>query len=192
MITHVYKHEFKTNALGPYTHASYTCETVKVLADRETDIVLDDRLAIVISKAGTPKDYYDRVLDVPTLADADDSPTVSKGGFAFTLFASRKRSADEVKSMIKWAIDGKIRKRFAYLIDADLSAVKDWTMTLQQAQETFPVGTKVKYFPVMGEKAFRECEVRSEPWVLGHGAVVVKVTGMAGGVSVKHLERIEP
>ncbi len=123
MITHVYRHEFRLREYG--RHTSYTYETVKVLADRETDIVLDTLGAIVISKTGTPKDYYDRVLDVPTLADADDSPMVSKGGFMFTLFASRKRSAEEVKTMIKWAIDGKIRKQFAYMLDADLSAVKD-------------------------------------------------------------------
>jgi hypothetical protein len=125
MMTHVYKHEFKTNVHGPHTHASYTCKEVKVLANREADIVLDTRAAIVVSKTGTPKDYYDLVLDVPTLTDADDSPMVSKGGFAFTLFASRKRSADEVKAMIEAEIEAKIRKQFAYLLDADLSAVKD-------------------------------------------------------------------
>ncbi len=125
MITHVYKHMFKTNVRGPHTHASYTCEEVKVLADRGTDIVLDTRAAIAISKTGTPKDYYDPVLDVPALADADDSPMVSKGGFAFMLFASRKHSADEVKAMIEAEIEAKIRNQFAHMLDADLSAVKD-------------------------------------------------------------------
>lgn len=125
MITQVYKHEFKLKTYDRYSHASYTCEEVKVLADRKTDIVLDTRAAIVISKTGTPRDAYDLVLDVPTFAAAEDALAVDKGGFILTLFASRKHSADEVKAMIKAEIDAKIRKQFAHMIDADLSAVKD-------------------------------------------------------------------
>jgi hypothetical protein len=34
--------------------------------------------------------------------------------------------------------------------------------------------------------------VRSEAWALGHGAVVVKVTGHAGGVLVEHLQVLPP
>jgi hypothetical protein len=51
-----------------------------------------------------------------------------------------------------------------------------------------PIGTKVRYFPVMGEPDFDEAETRSEAWTLGHGAAVVKITGRAGGVLLDHLE----
>lgn len=50
-------------------------------------------------------------------------------------------------------------------------------MTLDQAAERFPVGAKVRFFPISGEQHSEEAEVRSEPWALGHGQVVVKITG---------------
>lgn len=61
-------------------------------------------------------------------------------------------------------------------------------ITLEQAAERFPIGTKVRYFPIMGEAAFYEAEIRSAPWAIGHGQVVVKITGCAGGVCVEHLQ----
>ena len=63
-------------------------------------------------------------------------------------------------------------------------------MNEKQANDTFPVGTKVKYYSIAGDTEFLETEVRSEPWDLC-GTVVVKVNGIAGGVSVNHLERIK-
>jgi hypothetical protein len=33
-----------------------------------------------------------------------------------------------------------------------------------------------------------QTKTRSEAWALGHGAVVVKVEGRAGGVDITHLE----
>jgi hypothetical protein len=62
-------------------------------------------------------------------------------------------------------------------------------ITLEQAAERFPVGAKVKFYPVSGEAKFQEAEVRSEPWALGHGQVVLKITGITGGVCVEHLEK---
>ena len=53
--------------------------------------------------------------------------------------------------------------------------------------EVMPIGTKVLYRPVLGKSEVRTAEIRSAPWVLGHGAVVVAITGQAGGVSVDHL-----
>lgn len=58
--------------------------------------------------------------------------------------------------------------------------------------DLFQIGTAVKYFPIQGAPECRECEIRSEPWRLGHGAVVVKVTGQAGCVSVDHLMKSTP
>lgn len=60
-------------------------------------------------------------------------------------------------------------------------------MNVEQAREAFPVGQKVLYFPIRDAFDYELCVVRSEPWELGHGAVVVKVTGRAGGVLVEHL-----
>ena len=58
---------------------------------------------------------------------------------------------------------------------------------LQGYADLFPIGTPVKFYPISGENRFEECEVRSEPWRLGHGAIVIKVTGRAGGVHVDHI-----
>lgn len=50
------------------------------------------------------------------------------------------------------------------------------------------VGQKVWYYPVRGEKERRPSVVLSEPWALGHGAMVVRIEGQTGGVSPLHLE----
>lgn len=52
-----------------------------------------------------------------------------------------------------------------------------------------PIGTPCVYYPI---KPFDRSEavttrIRSEPWVLGHGAVVVAIEGRAGGVSIEHI-----
>lgn len=54
--------------------------------------------------------------------------------------------------------------------------------------EHHPVGTKMLYHPVRGDMHAEAVTVRSEAWALGHGAVVAKVTGRAGGVLVEHLQ----
>lgn len=61
-------------------------------------------------------------------------------------------------------------------------------LDIQKAAEIFPLGQKVKYFPLLGDKSnFHVGTIRSEPWDLC-GEVVVKVTGKTGGLSVAHLE----
>ncbi|KQT52249.1 hypothetical protein ASG54_22595 [Aureimonas sp. Leaf460] len=60
-------------------------------------------------------------------------------------------------------------------------------MTLAQAFRRFPIGTKVQFYPLSGEQHFEESEVQSEPWALGHGQVVIKITGRSGGVAVDQL-----
>lgn len=62
---------------------------------------------------------------------------------------------------------------------------------LIEAETAFPIGKKVRYFPVKGESAFIETTVRSRPWVLGHGDIVVKLIGRTGGYSIHHLEAME-
>lgn len=61
-------------------------------------------------------------------------------------------------------------------------------MNIEQAEKKFPIGTKVKYFPLLSDKTnFRVGTVRSIPWDLC-GSTVVKITGEAGGLCVEHLE----
>ncbi|WP_281928539.1 hypothetical protein [Roseibium album] len=63
-------------------------------------------------------------------------------------------------------------------------------MGLAQAEREFPLGTKVRYFPLAGCKHFTEHTIRSQPWELGHGQVVVLITFKSGGVAVEHLQKI--
>lgn len=53
------------------------------------------------------------------------------------------------------------------------------------------IGTNVRYYPVRGRDHFKVCVVESEPWKLGPG-LVVRVSGVSGGVSVNHLRPIPP
>lgn len=55
--------------------------------------------------------------------------------------------------------------------------------------KAMPVGTRCRYYPRLpaNEDEFEIVDVESEPWVLGHGAAVVKVSGRSGGVSIKHI-----
>jgi len=67
---------------------------------------------------------------------------------------------------------------------------------LQRAERGFPIGRKVRYYPVLPHTPVvtpppREAQVRSAPWILGHGQIVVKITGQAGGASIFHLEGAE-
>lgn len=51
------------------------------------------------------------------------------------------------------------------------------------------VGTLVNYFSALSDKkpSVEMAEIRSEPWILG-GVWVIKIKGIAGGVSVGCLE----
>ena len=64
-------------------------------------------------------------------------------------------------------------------------------MTAEQASKMFPIGEKVKYFPIMDDEHYEETEIRSEAWALGHGELVIKVKGRPDGVSIGHLEFID-
>ncbi|APF79510.1 hypothetical protein [Vibrio cholerae] len=64
-------------------------------------------------------------------------------------------------------------------------------MDIQTAQKLFPIGQKVKYFPLLNvAEYFHVGEVRSELWEVC-GEVVVAITGKASGLSVEHLEVFE-
>lgn len=66
-------------------------------------------------------------------------------------------------------------------------------MTATQWNESFPEGTRVRYFPTRGDDGKLCGEplntiTRSPAWSLGCGVPVVKICGRAGGVSLEHLE----
>ena len=67
-------------------------------------------------------------------------------------------------------------------------------LTTQEFASRAPIGTPCVYYPT---KPFRPDEalhthILSEPWELGHGQVVVKVEGKAGGVCVEHVVLNQP
>jgi len=49
------------------------------------------------------------------------------------------------------------------------------------------IGTKVKYYPVIGRANFEETIVKSEPWEVC-GTMCCKLEGVRGGVDINHLE----
>lgn len=53
-----------------------------------------------------------------------------------------------------------------------------------------PIGTPCTYYPTRPLHLCREpqeTKIRSRPWVLGGGQVVVAIEGKAGGVSIEHI-----
>lgn len=61
----------------------------------------------------------------------------------------------------------------------------DRPTTLDEAILAFPIDQKVAYMPVKGQPFAETTVVRSLPWLLSSGHVVLKVEGRAGGVSVE-------
>lgn len=64
-------------------------------------------------------------------------------------------------------------------------------ITADQWNRAHPVGTPVRYFPVLPQRPGIEpldTKTRSEAWTLCSGHVVVAVEGRSGGVAVDHLE----
>lgn len=59
---------------------------------------------------------------------------------------------------------------------------------LQAVAQRFHLGQAVRFYPVAGERDAEVTKIRSEPWRLGDGQIVIKVEGRAGGVHVGHLE----
>lgn len=55
---------------------------------------------------------------------------------------------------------------------------------------THPVGTPVRYWPVLGRPDFEDTKIRSEAWALWRGTIVVKIEGRTAGVPIGHLQKI--
>ena len=60
--------------------------------------------------------------------------------------------------------------------------------TVAEIAERFPIGTWVRYWPVRGAAESRVTKIRSAPWKLGNGTIIIKIEGQAGGVHCKHLQ----
>lgn len=71
-----------------------------------------------------------------------------------------------------------LRKSLGAPLDADIVAL--WN-------ERVPPGSLVRYWPVALEGTSQVSRTRSEAWSLGHGAPIVKIEGIVGGVSIDHL-----
>lgn len=54
----------------------------------------------------------------------------------------------------------------------------------------YPVGTRVRYWPVLGRDGFRVAETTSPAWAIPSGAALVSITGQSGGVSLTHVQAI--
>ena len=63
-------------------------------------------------------------------------------------------------------------------------------ITAVEWNQRFPVGTPVRYHPIIGDKEFITSKTRSEAWELGHGAPVVKIEGRTGGVALEAIDVI--
>ena len=64
-------------------------------------------------------------------------------------------------------------------------------MTADAFNAAYPVGTSVRYWPMVREGEGRLGETRSVAWTLGSGDVIVKVSGYAGGIILTHVEVIK-
>ncbi|HBN6266155.1 TPA: hypothetical protein L3N15_004136 [Vibrio parahaemolyticus] len=57
---------------------------------------------------------------------------------------------------------------------------------IEHAAKKFPLGTRVKYYPIMGLDNYVLTCIRSEPWECC-GSIIIKISGRAGAVNVTHL-----
>lgn len=53
-----------------------------------------------------------------------------------------------------------------------------------------PVGTLVRYWPVMGQQTSKVATTRTPAWAIPSGAALVSITGQAGGVNLTHVKAI--
>lgn len=63
-------------------------------------------------------------------------------------------------------------------------------------EDEIKIGLDVIYWSIIKGDGTRlnplKTKITSEPWKLGHNEIVCKVKGVAGGVSIKHLDTITP
>jgi hypothetical protein len=62
------------------------------------------------------------------------------------------------------------------------------TMTADDWNARYPVGTPVFAWPGVREDDPLVTKTRTAAWTLGHGAAVVSVDGCAGGIALTHVD----
>ena len=65
-------------------------------------------------------------------------------------------------------------------------------VTADLFNETYPVGTRVRYWPLANDPKCFDTETRTPAWTLGHGDAVVSLVGFSGGVALDHLAHLAP
>ncbi len=65
-------------------------------------------------------------------------------------------------------------------------------ITMEEWNLRYPIGTPVRYHPIIGDPEYMESKTRSVAWNLGHGAPVVKIEGITGGVLLEAIDVVSP
>jgi hypothetical protein len=61
---------------------------------------------------------------------------------------------------------------------------------LREAEARFPVGRRVRFYPLAGLSRHELTRVSSKPWAVGFGVIMIAVECRKGGVLIDHLEVI--
>jgi hypothetical protein len=61
-------------------------------------------------------------------------------------------------------------------------------VAVSEFADKFPKGTTVNFYPIAGKRKPRVVVIRSLPWLLSDGTLVVKVKGITGAVSCALIE----
>lgn len=64
-------------------------------------------------------------------------------------------------------------------------------ITAEDFNKKYPVGTKVRFYPIKGEAGYVDTVTRTPAWKLGNGKVVVSCKGHTGGLSIEHIEILQ-
>jgi hypothetical protein len=64
-------------------------------------------------------------------------------------------------------------------------------LSCAEFNKMYPIGSKFRYHPIIGQPKYELVTTRSEAWELNSQHTIVKVNGRAGGVSIHHLEPVE-
>lgn len=64
-------------------------------------------------------------------------------------------------------------------------------LELVEVAQRFPVGMRVRYWPASSQPEFVVTTVRTEPWRLGHGRIVLSLDGRSGGVRVSNVAPVD-
>lgn len=74
----------------------------------------------------------------------------------------------------------KVFRRIDVLIEAAEISAANWNASV-------PIGTLVRYFPVLGQPESVVSKTRSPAWVMPCGIAVCSIEDHAGGMSLDHL-----